>query len=295
MTGYRLWRQTGEADFAILGADLAAAVLSHTDTTVQASTAYQYRLQALAAAGAGPRTPAVSVTTAATPRPPGPPTALTAAPGEDSQMALTWAAPVDPGTQPVTGYRIERATDGATLLWAAVLADSGTPDTTWSDRGLAADTRYHYRVTGRSAVGVGDPSVAAQGQSRPQLALLATATYPLTAHQWPAATAPVTHTWDVQDAALTLDVMAQGAGGGWYRALRFGESASGPYWLPASAVTVTGATTALPQAPTAPGDFQTNATQGLVSLSWSAPATGGPVTGYRLWRQTGEAAWRRRR
>ena len=291
VTGYRLWRQTGEADFTGLGPDLAADVLTHTDTTVRASTAYQYRVQALSAAGAGPRTPAVSVTTAATPRPPGPPTDLRAAPGADSPMQLSWTAPVDAGTQPVTGYRIERAADGLPRVWTEVLADSGTPDVTWSDSGLAADTVYHYRVAGRSAVGVGDPSVAAQGQTRPQLAQLATAPYPLTAHAWPAATAPATHTWSAHDAAEILDVAAQGAGGGWYRVLRFGESARGPYWLPASAVTVTGATTALPQAPGGPGDFQTTATQGLVTLSWSAPATGGPVTGYRLWRQTGEAVW----
>ena len=76
VTGYRLWRQTGEAEFRVLSPDLAADVLSHTDSTVTASTAYQYRLQARAAAGYGPRTPAVSVTTAAPPRTPGRPTDL---------------------------------------------------------------------------------------------------------------------------------------------------------------------------------------------------------------------------
>ena len=291
VTGYRLWRQTGEADFRVLGADLAAAVLTHTDTTVAASTAYQYRLQALAAAGAGVRTPAVSITTAATPRAPGRPPALTAQPTADSQMQLTWSAPLDAGTQPITGYRIERAVAADPLVWADAVADTGTLDLTWADTGLAADTTYHYQVSARNAVGLSDPA-AAQGTTRPQLTLLAAATYPLSAHQWPAATAPVTHTWSAHDAAVQLDLVAQGAGGGgWYRALRFGASAGGPYWLPANAVIVSGATTALPQTPGAPGDLQTSNLQGQVTLTWSAPTTGGAVTGYRLWRQTGEAAW----
>ena len=292
VTGYRLWRQTGEAEFLVLGADLGADVLTYMDMDVTASTTYQYRVQALAAVGAGVRNPAVSITTPPPPRTPGFPTALAAAPGDDSQMQLSWAGPVDAGTQPLTGYRIERSADVNPRVWTEVVADSGTLEVSWTDSGLAADTVYHYQVSGRSAVGVGDPSLTAEGRSRPQLVLLATASYPLTAHQWPVATAPVSHTWDAHAATVKLDLVAQGAGGGsWYRGLRFGASVSGPYWLPASAVRVTGTTTSLPQAPGAPGDLQSTDTQGQVVLIWNAPATGGTVTGYRLWRQSGEAAW----
>ena len=292
VTGYRLWRQSGEADFLLLGSDLAADSLTFSDTTAAASTAYQYRLQALSAAGAGVRTPAVSITTAATPRAPGRPPALTAQPAADSQMQLSWEAPPDPGTQPLTGYRIARAVDATPLVWIEVLADTGTLDLTWADSGLAADTTYHYQVSGRNAVGLSDPAPAAPGTTRPQLTLLATATYPLTAQQWPAATAPVTQTWVAYDATVQLDLVGQGAGGGgWYRALRFGASAGGPYWLPANAVIVSGTTTDLPQVPDGPGDFQTSNLQGQVTLTWTAPPTGGTVTAYRLWRQTGEAAW----
>ena len=201
VTGYRLWRQTGEEAFTVLGADLAANVLSHTDRTVAAATAYQYRVQALSAAGAGVRTAAVSVTTAATPRAPGAPTALSAAPGDDSRMVLTWTAPADAGTQPITGYRIERAVAAATLNWTVVAADTASTATTWSDSGPAAATTHHYRVSARNSVGTGAPSAAAAGRTRPQAALLATATYPLTAHQWPSAMAPTSHTWAAHDAA----------------------------------------------------------------------------------------------
>ena len=104
-----------------------------------------------------------------------------------------------------------------------MVADTGTTDTTWSDSGLAAATTYHYRVTGRNAAGPGMPSAVAAGTTRPQLTLRAAATYPLTAHAWPLAAAPVTHSWAAYDAALQLEVLAQGAGGGgWYRVLRPG-------------------------------------------------------------------------
>ena len=292
VTGYRLWRQSGEAAFSVVETALAAAALSHTDTTVSASTAYQYRLQAVSAAGYGLRTAAVGITTAETPRVPGQVTDLTAAPTAESQMSLSWTEPGDAGTQPLTGYQVARAPDAEPRVWITVVTDTGTTDLTWADRGLPASTVYHYRVSARSRVGGGTASAAASGTTRPQLTLLATAPYPLTAHQWPAATAPVTHTWSAHDASVSLDLVGQGAGGGgWWRGLRFGHAASGPYWLPAAAVGTQGSTSDLPQVPGAPTDLATSATADAVTLSWSAPTTGGTVTGYRLWRQSGEAAF----
>ena len=287
VTGYRLWRQTGEADFAVLGDDLAAETLTHVDTGLTAETTYRYRLQALSAAGAGPRSAAVALTTAAVPLVPGIPTGLTAAPGADSRMVLGWTAPTTGGT--VAGYRIERSADATPRVWTDLATDTANTDTAWSDSGLAADTVYHYRVTARNAGGLGTPSAPAQGRTRPQAALKADADYPLTAHRWPAAEAPVTHTWAAHDAQVVLDLAAQGAGGGgWYRVLRFGHAESGPYWLPATAVTVTGSTADLPQAPGIPGTPTATATDTSVSLTWTAPASGGTVTGYRLWRRSGE-------
>ena len=234
VTGYRLWRRSGEETaFTVLGEDLASTVLTHADTTVATGTAYAYRVQALAAAGAGPRSAAVTVT-AVTTRVPGMATGLTAAPAADHQMQLTWTAPADAGLPSLDGYRIERSADATPRVWTVVAADTGSTATTWSDSGLAADTVHHYRVAARNTAGPGSPSATAQGRTRPQAALKAGATYPLTAHRWPAAEAPATHTWTAHDASVSLDIGAQGAGGGgWYRVLRFGEGADGPYWLPA--------------------------------------------------------------
>ncbi len=70
---------------------------------------------------------------------------------------------------------------------------------------------------------------------------------------------------------------------GWYQVLRFGQTASDPYWIPATAAMVMGATTDVPQVPGVPGDLQTTDTQGQVILTWTAPTRGATVTGYRLW------------
>ena len=288
VTGYRLWRQTGEADFAVLGEDLAATVPAHTDTTVATGTAYAYRVQALAAAGAGPRTTAVTVT-AVTTRVPGMPTGLTAAPSADSQMQLTWTAPVDTGTPPLHGYRIERAVAAEPLVWTEAVADTGSTDTTWSDADLAADTVHHYRVAARNSAGPGIPSAEARGRTRargllsPQLG-----TYPLTAHAWPEATAPVTHTWQTADVPAVHDLVARYRGGGhWFRLLRFGHADGGPYWVPALALATAGAAP-LSEAPPAPRQPTALAvTHESVLLTWQAPRTGVIVTGYRLWRRTG--------
>ena len=76
-------------------------------------------------------------------------------------------------------------------------------------------------MSAHSRVGGGTAAAAATGTTRPQLTLLATAPYPLTAHQWPAATAPVTHTWSAHAASVSLDLVGQGAGGGgWWLVAR---------------------------------------------------------------------------
>ena len=136
-------------------------------------------MQAVSAAGAGPRGVAVAVTTAETPRVPAVPTDLTAQPLADSHMQLAWTAPLDTGTQPLSGYRIERAVAATPLVWMEVVADTGTLDRIWDDTALAASTVYHYRVSAHNAVGVGNASPEATGTARPQLALSASAAYPL--------------------------------------------------------------------------------------------------------------------
>ena len=260
---------------------------SHALTDLTFGAAYDLRVRACNATGDSGW---VAVPFTAGPERPGVIRHLAVAPGADSQLQVTWTRPADDSA--ITGYRMERSADVMPRVWSEVVADSGTTDTLWADSGLTAATVYHYRVTARSAAGLGTVSADVVASTRPQLQLNTQATYPVTARAWPAAEAPATQTWDAHDATVQLDVVGQVSGtDGWWRALRFGESASGPYWLPGSAVTVTGTVTAVPAAPGLPTALAAAATHEIVTLTWTAPATGSPVTGYRIWRRTGMEAF----
>src|SRR5207245_10383233 len=64
------------------------------------------------------------------------------------------------GGSAITGYKIERSTDGGST-WATLISNTGSVTTTYSDTGLAHSTTYTYRVSAINSVGTGSTSSTA--------------------------------------------------------------------------------------------------------------------------------------
>ena len=95
---------------------------------------------------------------------PRPPTALTATTISSSQINLSWTAPSSNGGSAITGYKIEGSTNGG-ATWSAIVSNSGSTGTTYSNTGLAANTTYSYRVSAINSVGTGAPSNTASAST----------------------------------------------------------------------------------------------------------------------------------
>ncbi len=291
VTGYLIQRKVGSGSWETRVPNTRATTPGWTDRDVLAGTGYSYRVAADHYGVPGDWSSARSVHTAATPTVPGQATALAATPGATSRLELDWAEPGDTGGG-VTGYRVERSPDEDPRAWATRVADTGSAATRWGDDAVAADTVVHYRVSACNSAGAGAASSEAAGQSRPQLRLPRQVRYPLTAHCEPRSDAAVTATFTAYQPGEAYELTGQVPGAnGWWRVQLLDPAFAEAAWLPAAAGQATGATAALPQPPASPGDFTATLAGGETTLTWTAPATGATVTGYRLWRQVDTGTW----
>ena len=85
------------------------------------------------------------------------PTDLSATVISSSQIDLSWTAPSDDGGSAITGYQIEKSTDGGTS-WSILVANTNSASTTYSDTGLSPSTTYSYRVSAINSAGTSSPS-----------------------------------------------------------------------------------------------------------------------------------------
>lgn len=74
-----------------------------------------------------------------------------------SKINLRWAAPTSDGEAQITGYRVERSTDGG-ATWIIANQDSENIATKYSDSGLSPRITYTYRVFAINSVGISEPS-----------------------------------------------------------------------------------------------------------------------------------------
>lgn len=132
----------------------ASAADTITVTGLANGTAYDFRVAAVNALGAG----APSAPASATPRTvPGAPTALVATTPTSSEVALAWAAPASDGGTAIVDYLVEfrRSTDAVWSTFGSVTTTSATVT------GLTAGTTYDFRVSARNAAGTGVASAVA--------------------------------------------------------------------------------------------------------------------------------------
>ncbi|MDE1829101.1 MAG: fibronectin type III domain-containing protein [Thaumarchaeota archaeon] len=90
---------------------------------------------------------------------PGSPTGLAATSVSSSQINLSWTAPSNNGGAAISGYEIERSTNGG--VYFVLVQNTGSTSTTYSDTGLSPNTTYTYRVSAINSAGTSLPSTVA--------------------------------------------------------------------------------------------------------------------------------------
>ena len=154
-TGFSVERQVAGSSTWTLVTTTGAGVTSYTDTTVQASTEYSYRVSAENAAGSSGDSSVVSGTTPATAAPAAP-TNLAVTVQSDFSIQLSWT---DNSTNE-TGFVIERQASGGS--WT-VLTTTAAGATSFTDSTVSAYGQYSYRVSATNSVGNSAPSNVVAG------------------------------------------------------------------------------------------------------------------------------------
>ena len=150
ITGYAVDSSVdGGSTWSAVTASTGSTITSHTVTGLTAGVAVTFRVSAVNVVGTGGPSGSASATPFGLP---GAPTGLSAVAGA-WQVAVSWTAPGDDGGSAITGYRIERSIDGAT--WSDLVADTASTATSHTAVGLTGGTAVRFRVSARTATGVG--------------------------------------------------------------------------------------------------------------------------------------------
>ena len=157
ITGYDVhYRETGGN---WTGANHTGTAATKRIDGLTADTAYEVRVRASNAEGAGDWSPAASGRTDAAADVPDAPVAPTLTAGQ-TWIEATWTAPADNGSA-ITGYDVHYRETGGNWTDANHTGNTATKRI----NGLTADTAYEVRVRASNAEGAGDWSPAASGRT----------------------------------------------------------------------------------------------------------------------------------
>ncbi|MGI0088645.1 MAG: fibronectin type III domain-containing protein [Nitrosotalea sp.] len=247
--------------------------------------------------------PNVFYTQLITPTAPSAPQNLQASPG-NAQVSLSWTAPSSNGGSAITGYMIERSTDGGTT-WSTVQSNTGTTATTYSDTGLTASTAYTYRVSAINSVGTSSPSSTASAKTSSTQVSISVNSVDLCGK-------PITGMWTILRytngttvtqgyTPASFNVMSGityvdhvgNYGTTVFNHWNGGNTTSYYTITPTQNATLTayystGSTCTAATAPQSPTGLAATAGNTQASLSWTAPANNGgsSVTNYKIYRST---------
>ena len=221
ITGYRI-----KKDGSILVANTGNTATTYSATGLTNNTAYNFTVAAINAYGTSPDGNTPSLTTGAYTVPGAPGTLSLAANGASASTAvdLTWSTPASDGGQTISGYRVQKSTDGSS--WSDVTATTGSTATTYTASGLTANTQYWFRVAAINSIGTGADSNEPNITTAQQMAWTATGTYTTGTdggNTWVKWTS--TGNFVVSNVSATADIFVSAGGGS-------GAKASGLYYGP---------------------------------------------------------------
>ena len=157
ITGYMIERSQDNGNtWSTISSSTGSTSTTYSDSGLVTSTTYSYRVSAINAIGTSSPSNVSSATTSTQLFPPQPPTGLIATAVSSSQVDLSWNVPSDNGGSAITGYKIERSTNGG--AWSIVVANTGSTTTTYADNGLLPLMTYSYRVSAINSIGTSSPS-----------------------------------------------------------------------------------------------------------------------------------------
>ncbi len=227
----------------------------------------------------------------------------------NTQITLSWTAPTNTGSSTIIRYNIQQSIDGAVWVNSTPVTTTGLTQTV---TGLTNGVQYHFRVnaTNGELTGVASATVSATPATVPDA--------PMYPSFW--------LTDDATEVRIFWDVPASDGGSAITNYKPQYKIVSSPTWIDgptglAIPATVSGLTPnqhyefrvfakndigrsdasqitsiilvprqATP-APGAPTNLSAVAGNGIVTLSWTAPSTGGSATGYKVQQSTDGTTW----
>src|SRR5207249_4814429 len=234
-----------------------------------------------------------------------PPTNLTARAVSSSEIDLRWTAPSDLGGLLLTGYKIQRSTDGGSS-WSTIVSNTGSTATAYSNTGLAPNTTYTYRVFAVTPLVTSSPSNTASATTAsnipsppPPTGLTATAaSSSQISLSW---TAPTNNGGSAITGYKIYRSTSSGTETGYVNLgnvtsyTNTGVTPGVTYFYKVRAVNALGVSTLSneasatpPTLPSAPHILYTTLFRSQITLSWTASTSNGgsAITGYKIYRST---------